>query len=177
MKVVRLSASCTGDINPQEIFVVLISVRGWFHPRSIVQPEGIWQWKIAMSPSRIEPTTFLLVAIACPHKMYVTYTNVKWIRGSLLSIVVPCSQCSRVSGVWKPVRVRKFSLLQNIQTVSAFYFMSIGVLSWRQSSWGMILTTHLHLALKSGMSRSIALILPSPAPHKPLWSTQGRGWN
>ena len=48
MKVVRLSALCTGRLYPQEIFLVLISVR--------------CQWKIPMTPSWIEPVTFRLVA-------------------------------------------------------------------------------------------------------------------
>jgi hypothetical protein len=61
MKTGRLSTLSTGRLYPQEIFLILISVRGRVDPRDIVRPEGLSQSEIPLTPSRSEPATFRLV--------------------------------------------------------------------------------------------------------------------
>jgi len=61
MKVVRLSALGTGRLYPQEVFLVLISVRGWVGPRTIVRPYRLCQWKNPVTPwgTELAPLRFV----------------------------------------------------------------------------------------------------------------------
>jgi len=47
---------------PPEISLVLISCRGWVDCRTIVGPEGLYQWKSSMTPLGFESTTFRFVS-------------------------------------------------------------------------------------------------------------------
>jgi hypothetical protein len=62
IKVVSCQPYAPAAFTPQEIFLVLNSIRGWVDPRVIVLPKGLFQWKISMTPSGIVTATFRLVA-------------------------------------------------------------------------------------------------------------------
>jgi hypothetical protein len=77
---------------PQEIFVVLSSVRGWVDSKAIVRPEILCQWKNPMTPSEIEPATFWLVA-HCLNQLRYRVTRVTSCR----TYEIALSFCTTVS--------------------------------------------------------------------------------
>jgi hypothetical protein len=67
MKLVRLSASRTGRLYPQEMFLVLVFTRGWVDPRAMVRSEGNMSLKNPVTSPGIDSRTVRLVAQRLNH--------------------------------------------------------------------------------------------------------------
>ena len=82
--VVRLSALRTGRLYPQEILLVLISVRGWVDPRTIMWSEGFYVNEKFQWQAGIEPATFRFVA----HHLNHCATAVPFNVGDLIKMLI-----------------------------------------------------------------------------------------
>ena len=82
--VVRLSALRTGRLYPQEIHLVLISVRGWVDPRAIVRPEGFIHSVFCLTTGPKPPPK------RCLHIVRSRVSSFKWeyplLSGSIMSL-------------------------------------------------------------------------------------------
>jgi hypothetical protein len=63
LRVPRSWGSQISRQSTHEVFLVLISVRGWVKPTSIVRPEELCKWKSPVKLSGIEPATFRIVPL------------------------------------------------------------------------------------------------------------------
>ena len=127
MKVVRLSASCTGRLYPQELFLVLIFTRRWVDPRAMVRSEGNMSLKNPVTPPGIDPGTVRLVverlnhyATPGPHVLYVLYT------------ILPCVLQIQLSEQIRSIVVF-FTPLMKADFKNMKYTKSIHTIVWNQS--------------------------------------------
>jgi hypothetical protein len=117
-KVVRSSASRTGRLYPQEMFLVLIFTRGWVDPSATVRSEGDMSLNFSVTPPGIDPGTVRLVAQRLKH-----YASPG-----------PCNKLIHSVIVQERLQVKQFTCRKN-KILQKFHLIREGWISWCNRNW------------------------------------------